>query len=123
MNIVVIGLGYVGLPLAVQLAKYFETTGVDIDSGRIAELRRGHDRTAEISADILAASALVLTDSAADVAAADMYIVTVPTPIDGDNRPDLGPVLSATRSLAFMLDRGRTPIIVYESTEIGRAHV
>jgi UDP-N-acetyl-D-galactosamine dehydrogenase len=115
-HIVVIGLGYVGLPLAVALAKRFKVTGLDIDSGRIAELRRGHDRTREVEAEALAAATLTLTDAAADAAGADVYIVTVPTPVDGDCKPDLGPVIGATRAVAAMLDAARRPVIVYEST-------
>jgi UDP-N-acetyl-D-galactosamine dehydrogenase len=115
-HIVVIGLGYVGLPLAVALAKSFRVTGLDIDSGRIAELRRGHDRTREVEPEALAASTLALTDSAERLDPADLYIVTVPTPVDGDCKPDLGPVIGATRSVAGMLDPSRRPVVVYEST-------
>jgi UDP-N-acetyl-D-galactosamine dehydrogenase len=116
MRIVVIGLGYVGLPLAVALAKSFETWGLDIDTGRIDELRRGHDRTGEVLQPDLAASALRLVSTAGECPPADIYIVTVPTPIDEANSPDLSPVVSATRTLATMIDAARTPVIVYEST-------
>src|SRR6059058_483825 len=78
-RIVIIGLGYVGLPLAVALARQFEVVGFDVDEGRVAELRGGHDRTREVDGDALAASALKLTSDAADCAGADVYIVTVPT--------------------------------------------
>ena len=115
-QIVVVGLGYVGLPLAVALARSFSVVGLDIDERRIEELRLGIDRTHEVEPDALAASPLRLTSRAADAAGADIYIVTVPTPVDGDNSPDLGPVISATRSLAALLDPERKPIIVYEST-------
>ena len=116
MKIVVIGLGYVGLPLAVQLAKHFETWGLDINAQRIAELKAGHDRTDEVTGNALAASTLTLTADAADCPAADAYIVTVPTPIDAANKPDLSPVIGATRMLAKLIDPSRTPVIVYEST-------
>ncbi|HYG46577.1 MAG TPA: nucleotide sugar dehydrogenase, partial [Allosphingosinicella sp.] len=115
-HIVVVGLGYVGLPLAVALARSFSVIGLDIDERRVEELRLGVDRTHEVEPAALAASPLRLTSSAADAAGADIYIVTVPTPVDGDNSPDLGPVISATRSLATLLDPARKPIIVYEST-------
>ncbi|HEX8240177.1 MAG TPA: nucleotide sugar dehydrogenase [Allosphingosinicella sp.] len=115
-QIVVVGLGYVGLPLAVALARSFAVTGLDIDERRVEELRLGIDRTREVGSEALAASPLRLTSRAADAAGADIYIVTVPTPVDGDNSPDLGPVISATRSVATLLDPGRKPIVVYEST-------
>jgi UDP-N-acetyl-D-glucosamine/UDP-N-acetyl-D-galactosamine dehydrogenase len=114
--IVVIGLGYVGLPLAVALARKFETTGFDIDSGRIGELRRGHDRTREVDAEVLATTTLKLVDQAAQCAAADVYIVTVPTPVDEQNTPDLSAVLAATRTVAGLIDPKKRPTIVYEST-------
>ncbi|HEY0130136.1 MAG TPA: nucleotide sugar dehydrogenase [Allosphingosinicella sp.] len=115
-QIVVVGLGYVGLPLAVALARSFDVLGLDIDERRVEELRLGVDRTHEVESEALAASPLRLTSRSADAAGADIYIVTVPTPVDGDNSPDLRPVLSATRSLATLLDPARKPIIVYEST-------
>ncbi len=115
-HIVVIGLGYVGLPLAVALAKSFRVTGLDIDSGRIEELRAGHDRTREISRDALAESRLALTDSVEGLEPGDLYIVTVPTPVDAECKPDLKPVIGATRAVAALLDPALQPVIVYEST-------
>jgi UDP-N-acetyl-D-galactosamine dehydrogenase len=115
-QIVVIGLGYVGLPLAVALARSFKVVGFDIDRRRIDELRLGLDRTREIDAETLEASGLLLTSRTGDAPGADVYIVTVPTPVDEHNRPDLTPVIGATRSVATMLDGDRKPIIVYEST-------
>jgi len=115
-HIVVLGLGYVGLPLAVGLAKSFRVTGLDIDRGRIEELRRGEDRTHEVMPDALAASSLVLTADSAECTGADMYIVTVPTPVDDDKQPDLRPVIGATRAVAALLDASKAPVIVYEST-------
>ncbi len=115
-QIVVVGLGYVGLPLAVALARSFSVLGLDIDEKRVEELRLGIDRTREVEGEKLAASSLRLSSRSADAAGADIYIVTVPTPVDGDNSPDLRPVISATRSVAALLDPARKPIIVYEST-------
>jgi UDP-N-acetyl-D-galactosamine dehydrogenase len=115
-QIVVVGLGYVGLPLAIALARSFSVTGLDIDERRVEELRLGIDRTHEVESEKLIGSPLRLTSRASEAAGADIYVVTVPTPVDGDNRPDLGPVLSATRSLATLLDPARKPIVVYEST-------
>jgi UDP-N-acetyl-D-galactosamine dehydrogenase len=115
-RIVVIGLGYVGLPLAIALAKKFEVHGVDINAERIAELKQGHDRTGEISSDRLRDSTLRLTSDPAGCPPADFYIVTVPTPVDAANKPDLGIVMAATRTVGAMISADRQPIIVYEST-------
>lgn len=115
-RIVVIGLGYVGLPLAIALAKSFETWGLDIDADRIDELSRGHDRTREIDPDRVTASSLRLTTKPTDCPIADFYIVTVPTPVDANNRPDLSIVMAATRTVGDMLKANRRSIIVYEST-------
>ena len=117
MRIVVIGLGYVGLPLAVQLAKHFETWGLDINQARISELQSGHDRTDEIDREMLTASTLRLTATSADCPPADAYIVTVPTPIDADNQPDLTPVIGATKMVGTMIKGAlQKPVIIYEST-------
>ena len=115
-RIVVVGLGYVGLPLAVALARHFPVTGFDVDEGRIAELRDGRDRTGEVEAKDLARSGLALTNDPAGCAGADIYIVTVPTPVDADNCPDLGAVLSATAMIAGAVYAKLRPTIVYEST-------
>jgi len=115
-RIVVIGLGYVGLPLAVALAPRFETIGFDIDEGRVAELRSGSDRTREVDEDDLRTSSIRLTADSEDCRAADIYIVTVPTPVDQSNRPDLSAVLAATRMIAGLIEPTRRPTVVYEST-------
>jgi UDP-N-acetyl-D-galactosamine dehydrogenase len=115
-RIVVIGLGYVGLPLAVALARKFETTGFDIDSERIAELGEGRDRTNEVAREAMRESSLRLTADAQDCKAADIYIITVPTPVDSTNRPDLSAVMTATRTVAALIDPALRPTIVYEST-------
>ena len=116
MKIVVVGLGYVGLPLAVALARHFEVTGFDIDSGRVDELRRGTDRTREVDDEELAASSLHLTGVAGDCEGADVYIVTVPTPVDAANRPDLSAMLAASRLVGSVIDPSRRPTVVFEST-------
>src|SRR4030095_226591 len=100
MRIVVVGLGYVGLPLAVALARKFEVLGFDIDPNRIGELRENYDRTREVERGELTVSNRKLTSNAEDCAGADVYIVTVPTPVDKQNRPDLSAVLAATRIVA-----------------------
>ena len=115
-SIVVVGLGYVGLPLAVALARHFPTIGLDIDEGRIEELHAGLDRTREVAGEVLAGSALRLTAAAADCAGADVYIVTVPTPVDADNQPDLSAVIAASRTVASLIDPARRPTVVFEST-------
>jgi UDP-N-acetyl-D-galactosamine dehydrogenase len=116
MKIVVIGLGYVGLPLAVALARRFEVVGFDIEEGRVSELRSGVDRTREIEqADLLASSLTVTSDQAA-CGNADVYIVTVPTPVDANNQPDLGAVLSASRFVGKVIDPAKRPTVVFEST-------
>jgi UDP-N-acetyl-D-galactosamine dehydrogenase len=116
LRIVVIGLGYVGLPLAVALAREFDVLGYDLDDRRIAELRANSDRTREVSKNDLAATRLQLCADPADCAGADVYIVTVPTPVDDSNEPDLGALLSATRMIAGLIDPARRPTIIYEST-------
>jgi len=115
-RIVVVGLGYVGLPLATALADHFEVIGLDVDSTRVAELRAGEDRTGELDSERLLASPLSVTDKPVDARGADFYIVTVPTPVDGANRPDLSPLLGATRTVAGLIDGARPATIVYEST-------
>lgn len=115
-HIVVVGLGYVGLPLAVALADHMRVTGFDIDRGRIAELERFEDRTRELDRARLEASRLALTADPAAVRGADVYIVTVPTPVDASNQPDLGALLAASRSVGAMIDPERPAIVVYEST-------
>jgi UDP-N-acetyl-D-galactosamine dehydrogenase len=115
-QIVVVGLGYVGLPLAVALARHGPVIGFDIDPNRIGELRENFDRTREVDAADLEASRLTISNSVDRIHGADVYIVTVPTPVDGANHPDLSAVLSATRMIAAAIDRAKRPTIVYEST-------
>ena len=116
VRIVVIGLGYVGLPLAVVLARRFDVTGFDVDSKRIRELREGRDRTGEIDESELKSTRLRPTDRAEDCSGAEVYIIAVPTPVDDRNRPDLSAVLAATRTVAQAIDPDRRPTVVDEST-------
>lgn len=115
-TVVVVGLGYVGLPLAVALCKTTECWGFDIEAKRIAELREGWDRTGEINAERLSNSGLKLTDQPDACPSADIYIVTVPTPVNAENQPDLSIVMAATRTVAGMLDAARRPVVIFEST-------
>ena len=111
----VIGLGYVGLPLAVAFGRQWPTLGFDIDAGRIAELRSGQDHTLEMEADELANAQLLQYGSdPALLDACNVYIVTVPTPIDAYEQPDLEPLRSATRLIASHLRAG--DLVIYEST-------
>jgi len=113
-KIAVIGLGYVGLPVAVAFARAAPVIGFDIDRARVDELRAGRDRTREVDAADLAQPNLAYTSDPAALAGADFYIVTVPTPIDAANRPDLSAMLSASKTVGHALKRG--DIVVYEST-------
>ncbi|MFU8778393.1 MAG: Vi polysaccharide biosynthesis UDP-N-acetylglucosamine C-6 dehydrogenase TviB [Roseovarius sp.] len=114
-TIAVIGLGYVGLPLAVEFGKKRPVIGFDINSARIAELRAGRDATREVAAEELAeAQHLTLTAEPTDLSAAKIFIVTVPTPIDAHKRPDLTPLLKASETVGRALKRG--DIVIYEST-------
>ena len=115
-TIVVVGLGYVGLPLAVALARRYRVTGYDIDTSRIAELRAGHDRTREVDNPVLAQSPLEVTADVEQCRGANVYIVTVPTPVDEHNEPDLGAVLSAARMIGGLIDPAKRPTVVFEST-------
>jgi UDP-N-acetyl-D-galactosamine dehydrogenase len=113
-SIAVIGLGYVGLPLAVALARHFPTIGFDISRPRIDELRNGFDRTDEVEPARLRASTLHLTTEVADIGKAGLFIVTVPTPVDEANEPDLRPVLGACATVAQAMKPGA--VVVFEST-------
>ncbi|MDP2259084.1 MAG: nucleotide sugar dehydrogenase [Caulobacter sp.] len=114
-RICVLGLGYVGLPLAAAFGTRFDTVGYDLDAGRIEELRRGHDRTLEVDADDLAASPkLRFSADPADLDGRNIFVVTVPTPIDQARRPDLGAISAASRAIAAHLTPGA--VVIYEST-------
>ena len=115
MNIGIIGLGYVGLPLAVEFGKKYPTIGFDIDKERVSELIKGHDRTKELNLEEMAlATQLKLSSNLDDLAACNFYIVTVPTPIDHNKKPDLRPLISASTTIGRVLKKG--DIVVYEST-------
>ncbi|WP_147653672.1 nucleotide sugar dehydrogenase [Vulcaniibacterium gelatinicum] len=115
VRIGVVGLGYVGLPLAVAFGRQFETVGFDIDPARVDELRRGHDRTGETApAELATAQRLALTTGLEALRDCNVYIVTVPTPVDEANRPDLEPLERASTMLGGVLARG--DVVIYEST-------
>lgn len=109
-----IGLGYVGLPVAVAFGQKRRTIGFDINNTRIAELQQGHDRTAEVSQEELEQADILFTSSIHELAQADFHIVAVPTPIDEANQPDLTPILKASETVGEALKPG--DIVVYEST-------
>ncbi|QGW28771.1 nucleotide sugar dehydrogenase [Phnomibacter ginsenosidimutans] len=114
-KIAIIGLGYVGLPLAVEFGKKFPTVGFDIAVARIEELRTGHDRTLEVEAEQLAASSqLSFSCEWQDLESCNTFIVTVPTPVDKYNRPDLTPLIKASETVGKVLRKG--DVVIYEST-------
>ncbi len=115
VKIGMIGLGYVGLPLAVVLGNKYPTIGLDINKDRVQELEEGHDSSLECDPDELASAHLLsYTDDPKDLASCNFYIVTVPTPIDEHKQPDLSPLESASRSLGRLISPG--DIVVFEST-------
>ncbi|MBR1268802.1 nucleotide sugar dehydrogenase [Bradyrhizobium sp. AUGA SZCCT0222] len=114
-SIAVIGLGYVGLPVAVSFARAgVPVVGFDVDRTRVSELQAGHDRTREVEADDLRHGSLAFSHELADIRNSDFFIVTVPTPIDDAHKPDLGAMISASRSIGSVLKKN--DIVVYEST-------
>lgn len=113
-QICVVGLGYVGLPLAVGLAKRFRVIGLDVNTDRIAELRSGLDRNREIDGEHLRSASIEYTFDQKAIAGCDVYIITVPTPVDSANRPDLKAVRAACRTVGAAMLRGA--IVVLEST-------
>lgn len=115
LKIAVVGLGYVGLPLAVEFGRIRDVVGFDINQSRIDALRRGEDTTLETDAEELAAAKhLSFSTDPADIADCDLYIITVPTPIDAHRRPDLTPLIKASETVGKVLKRG--DIVIYEST-------
>lgn len=122
-RIAVIGLGYVGLPLAVEFSKHYPVLGFDINAGRIKELQSGIDNTLEVDSEHLKSvicqsiptdKGLYCSNILADIATCDTYIVTVPTPVDKYNRPDLTPLYKASETVGKVLKKGDT--VIYEST-------
>ncbi|MDH6185998.1 Vi polysaccharide biosynthesis UDP-N-acetylglucosamine C-6 dehydrogenase TviB [Polaromonas sp. CG_23.6] len=115
VHIAVIGLGYVGLPLAVEFGKQLPTIGFDINTVRIAELKTGFDRTLDTTAkELVKAEHLHYTDSAEKLGSCNVFIVTVPTPVDGDKRPDFTPLIKASQTVGRILKQG--DVVIYEST-------
>ncbi len=110
----VVGLGYVGLPVAVEFGKKQQVVGFDIDTTRITELKQGIERTNEVSSDELAVTSILYTCDASDLKQADFHIIAVPTPVNNAKQPDLSPVISASRTVGRHLKKG--DIVIYEST-------
>ncbi|WP_223177133.1 nucleotide sugar dehydrogenase [Sphingomonas rhizophila] len=113
-KIAIVGLGYVGLPLAVALSNKADVLGFDVNPRRVEELKSGFDGTNEIAADVLASSSLQLTNDAQDLKGRSLFIVTVPTPIDDANRPDFGAIMAACKLVGPALTKGS--VVVFEST-------
>ena len=114
-KIAIIGLGYVGIPLAVEFGKLFPTIGLDIDESRINELNSGFDRTLEMSKENLeSATHLSYTTDITDTSACNIFIITVPTPINYKNQPDLTPLVKSSQSVGSVLKKG--DVVIYEST-------
>ncbi|MEI7851112.1 MAG: Vi polysaccharide biosynthesis UDP-N-acetylglucosamine C-6 dehydrogenase TviB [Kiritimatiellales bacterium] len=115
VRIGIIGLGYVGLPLAVEFGKKFPTLGFDINKARVAELASGKDHTLECSPEELAGSEyLSYSTDLSDLSACNVFIVTVPTPVDNSNRPDLTPLIKASETVGKVISKG--DVVIYEST-------
>lgn len=114
MKIAVIGLGYVGLPMAVEFGKKYPIIGFDIKQRRIEELQNGHDATLEVTTEVLRSAQITYTTNIADLKAATFFIVAVPTPVDAANKPDLTPLIKASETVGKALKKG--DIVVYEST-------
>jgi UDP-N-acetyl-D-galactosamine dehydrogenase len=113
-KIAVIGLGYVGLPLALGIAKHYKTLGFDVNESRISELKQHYDRTEEASIEQLKNTSLSYTSNTDNIADCDIYIITVPTPITEDKKPDLTALSKASEAIGSLLSKG--DIVVYEST-------
>ena len=115
LKIAVIGLGYVGLPLAVALARSYPTVGFDISKQRVAGLQQGVDYTEEVDPALLRASTVTITDTLDDLTSCNLFIITVPTPVHEDsNTPDLSPLEKACESVGSLLKKG--DVVVFEST-------
>lgn len=115
VKIAIIGLGYVGMPLAVEFGKIYETVGFDINKERVAELREGYDRTLEVESENLkSAKKLSFTTNLEEIKSCNFYIVTVPTPIDEYKKPDLSPLIKASETVGKVLTKG--DVVIYEST-------
>ena len=113
-TLAVIGLGYVGLPIALAFARHIRVIGFDIHSGRVEQMKRGIDPSEELEADAFEGCDISFTADPADLKAAQFYVVAVPTPINATNQPDLTPLISASRTVGDALSPG--DYVVYEST-------
>ena len=114
-RIAVIGLGYVGLPLSIEFGKLFQTTGFDTKKSRVAELKRGHDSGLEVTAeDFQKSITLTFTNDVSDIANCNIYIITVPTPIDEYKQPNLMPLITASQTVGKFLEKD--DLVIYEST-------
>src|SRR5262245_38449839 len=114
-TIAVIGLGYVGLPVALAFARKFpNTVGFDVHQEKVNELKRGYDRNHEVDEATLKQTTLRITSNLEDMKGATFFVVAVPTPVDGNNVPDLSPVVSASETVGKVLSKGA--VVVYEST-------
>ena len=114
VRIGLVGLGYVGLPLALALSRHYPVTGFDVGERRVSELKAGHDRTGEITDFRAPAGSLRFVDDPAAIAGSNVFIIAVPTPVDADNRPDLSALISACRTVGKVLERDA--VVVFEST-------
>ena len=113
-KLAVVGLGYVGLPLAMEFAKRFSVVGYDINEERLAAMRRGEDPCGELPSEAFVGGDILFTSDKSRVAEALFFVIAVPTPIDSHNEPDLNPLLGATRTVAACLKQG--DYVVLEST-------
>ena len=115
IKIAIIGLGYVGLPLAIEFGKHYDTLGFDINTQRVDQLCSGHDRTLETTTEELTSATLLqFSTDASALTDRNVFIVTVPTPIDKANRPDLTPLVKASETVGKALKQ--SAIVIYEST-------
>ena len=114
INISIIGLGYVGLPLAIEFSKYFPVVGFDIDEERIQELKKNYDRTNEVNQNSLAGSPINFSSSTKDISNSNIYIISVPSPVDKNNNPNFQPLEEASSMIGNSLKKG--DIVIYEST-------
>ena len=114
-RIAVIGLGYVGLPLSIEFGKLFQTIGFDIKKSRVAELKRGHDSGLEVTAEAFQGSTmLTFTNDVSDIVNCNIFIITVPTPIDEYKKPNLVPLITASQTVGKFLKKD--DLAIYEST-------
>ena len=113
-NLAVIGLGYVGMPIAVQFAKHINVIGFDINSDKIAEYRNGHDLTGEVGDNEIKKTLVKFTDSESDLININFFVVAVPTPINSDKTPNLSPVIGASEVVGRNIEKNS--IVVFEST-------